>query len=106
MGKSRMSHIYDFEWDARKAFFNIKKHGVSFEQAAQVFLDPLSITIFDEAHSMSEERWITLGQNTNGDLLVVAHTYLQAESNCSLVRIISARIATKQERRFYSDNQI
>jgi uncharacterized DUF497 family protein len=101
-----MSHVFDFEWDARKALSNIKKHGVSFEQAAQVFLDPLSITLFDEAHSMNEERWLTLGQNTNGDLLVVAHTYLHAESNRSLVRIISARLATKQERRIYSDNQI
>ncbi|MEQ1545538.1 BrnT family toxin [Methyloglobulus sp.] len=101
-----MPHIYDFEWDARKAFSNMKKHGVSFEQAAQVFLDPLSITVFDEAHSMKEERWLTLGQNTNGDLLVVAHTYLQAESNRSLVRIISARLATKQERRIYSESPI
>ena len=99
-----MSPIYDFEWDARKAFSNIKKHGVSFEQAAQVFLDPLAATVFDEAHSMNEERWLTLGQNTNGDLLVVSHTYSQVEQNRALVRIISARLATKQERRVYSDN--
>jgi uncharacterized protein len=101
-----MLHIYDFEWDARKAFSNIKKHGISFEQAAQVFLDSLAVTVFDEAHSENEERWLTLGQNTNGDLLVVAHSYLQSEPSRSLIRIISARLATKQERRIYSDNQI
>jgi len=70
-----MSHIYDFEWDDRKALANIKKHGISFEQAAQIFLDPPAVTVFDEAHSDKEERWLTMGQNTNGDLLVVAHTY-------------------------------
>jgi uncharacterized protein len=99
-----MSYVYDFEWDAQKAFSNIKKHGISFEQVAQVFLDPLAVTVFDEAHSTNEERWLTLGQNANGDLLVVAHTFREAEPSRSLVRIISARMASKQECQVYSDN--
>lgn len=78
-----MSHVYDFDWDSRKALSNIKKHGISFEQAAQVFLDPLAITVFDETHSSNEERWITLGQNTNRDLLVVSHTFLQTDADRS-----------------------
>lgn len=97
-----MSHVYDFDWDSRKALSNIKKHGISFEQAAQVFLDPLAITVFDETHSSNEERWITLGQNTNRDLLVVSHAFLQTDADRSLIRIISARLATKQETRAYS----
>jgi uncharacterized protein len=98
-----MFHVYDFEWDSRKALSNIKKHGISFEQAALVFLDPLAITVFDETHSSNEERWMTLGLNTNGDLLVVSHTYLQTDEDSSLIRIISARLATKQESKAYSE---
>ncbi len=94
---------YDFEWEPQKAGANVKKHGVTFEQAASVFLDALSLTVFDAAHSQYEERWFTLGHTTTGMLLAVAHTY-QATSPASMrIRIISARPATKQERRFYAD---
>lgn len=94
---------YDFEWDGNKADSNLKKHSVTFEQAATVFLDALSVTVFDEAHSQYEERWFTLGYTTNGALLAVAHTYQSTSANSVRIRIISARPATKQEGRFYAD---
>lgn len=94
---------YDFEWDIHKATSNFKKHGVTFEQAASVFLDAFSLTVFDETHSQYEERWLTLGHTTDGLLLTVAHTYQATSSTTTRIRIISARSATKQERRFYTD---
>lgn len=94
---------YDCEWDAHKANANLKKHGVTFEQAASVFLDALSLTVFDATHSQYEERWFTLGHTSNGVLLAVAHTYQATSSTSTRIRIISARPATKQERRFYAD---
>lgn len=95
--------VYDFEWDANKVASNSKKHGVSFEQAATVFLDALALTVFDEAHSQAEERWFTLGNASNGVLLAVAHTFQATEATHARIRIISARVATKQEQRFYAD---
>lgn len=97
---------YDFEWDAHKADTNLKKHGVTFEQAASVFLDTLSLTVFDGAHSQHEERWFTLGHTVGGLLLAVAHTYQSTSSNSARIRIISAQPATKQERRFYADKPL
>ena len=94
---------YDFDWDAQKAVFNLKKHGVTFEQAASIFFDALSLTILDVAHSQLEERWFTLGYTTAGTLLAVAHTYQETGSNNIRIRIISARPATKQEQHFYAD---
>ena len=95
--------LYDFEWDLEKAISNFAKHGVTFEQAATVFLDPLAITVFDKAHSQIEERWFTVGQQVGGGLLVVVHTFQDQDSSIARVRIISARAATKQERRAYED---
>jgi uncharacterized DUF497 family protein len=95
---------YDFEWDAHKADSNLKKHGVTFEQATSVFLDALSLTVFDEAHSQYEERWFTLGHARDGALLAVSHTYQATSSTRARIRIISARSGTKQEKRFYADN--
>lgn len=94
---------YDFEWDGNKAESNLKKHGVTFEQAATVFLDALAVTVFDEAHSQYEERWFTLGHTAQGVLLAVAHTYQATSASRIRIRLISARPATKQERRFYAD---
>lgn len=94
---------YHFEWDAAKAIANVRKHGVTFEQAATVFLDPLALTVYDEAHSQNEERWFTLGHDANGALLAVAHTYQATETTSFRVRIVSAREATARERRFYED---
>lgn len=96
--------VYDFEWDAHKANSNLKKHSVTFEQAASVFMDSLALTVFDETHSQDEERWFTLGHAKDGALLAVAHTYQVTSSSGARIRIISARPATKQERIFYADD--
>ena len=84
----------NFEWDGRKAKANVAKHGVSFEEAATVFADPLSLTIPDPDHSQAEERFIILGKSHTGKLLVVVHT----ERGDNL-RIISARRASRRERK-------
>ena len=92
---------YEFEWDANKAASNLAKHGVDFAQAAEVFADPLALTVFDEVHSVNEERWFTLGTTRNGRLLAVAHTFVQMSATQATVRIISAREATRRERKDY-----
>ena len=95
--------VYDFQWDAIKAAINADKHGVTFDQAATVFLDPLALTVFDEAHSQDEERWWLLGHDASGTLLLVAHTHQATGPASASVRLISARPATKHERQFYED---
>ena len=92
---------YHFEWDASKAASNQRKHGISFELAATVFLDPLMVSIPDEEHGETEERWITMGKTENSKLLLVVHTYMEVSDNAANVRIISARPATKHEQRQY-----
>jgi len=72
---------YDFEWDPKKARENIRKHKISFERAATVFLDPSAASIFDEEHSREQERWITLGVDHNGVLLVVCHAHRAVEES-------------------------
>jgi uncharacterized DUF497 family protein len=94
---------YDFEWDAVKALANARKHGVTFDQAATVFLDALALTVFDAEHSQQEERWFTLGFDASGALLAVAHTFEATTPTRIRVRLISARPATKRERQFYED---
>lgn len=85
-----------FEWDAHKAKSNLAKHGVPFEEAATVFGDPLSLTIPDPAHSQTEARFIILGRSHQDRLLVVIHT--ERGDN---IRIISARPASRRERKDY-----
>jgi uncharacterized DUF497 family protein len=85
-------------WDARKAAANSKKHGVSFEEAATVFADPLSLTGADPDHSVGEHRWITFGESVRGRLLAVSHT-----DEGDIIRIISARVATRHEKRLYEE---
>lgn len=92
---------FHFDWDAAKAIGNIRKHDVAFEQAATVFLDPLALTVYDEAHSQDEERWFTLGHDASDALLAIAHTYQSAGTASFRVRIISARKATARERHYY-----
>lgn len=92
---------YSFDWDPNKAAVNHRKHGISFELAATVFIDRLAVTIHDMEHSEQEERWLTLGQSENGQLLVVAHTYQETSAEAAVIRIISARTATPNERRTY-----
>lgn len=94
---------FDFEWDPVKALANLAKHGVAFDQAATVFLDPLAITVYDRAHSDDEERWFTLGQTPTGTLLAVSHTYQSTEPTRTRVRLISARHATRRERTSYEN---
>lgn len=85
-----------FEWDPKKAASNLRKHGVSFLEAAQVFNDPLAIKLFDEEHIEQEERWVTIGQVRSQKLVVTVHTWQEDDENI-YVRIISARHATKNE---------
>lgn len=92
--------MVDFEWDAAKAAANLKKHRVSFQEAATVLEDPLSTTFPDEAHSTGERRFVTIGASARRRLLVVAHT----ERN-DTIRIISARPATRRERGFYEQGK-
>ena len=88
-------------WDPVKARRNRGKHGVTFALAATVLDDPLALSVPDEDHSATEERWLTLGQAGNGALLVVVHTYQEVRVDAAAVRIISARRAGKRERRQY-----
>lgn len=77
---------------------------MTFAQAATVILDPLALTVFDEAHSETEERWFTLGKIDDGRLLAVAHTYQTLdEANTARIRLISAREATRWERQQYEN---
>ncbi|MGB7987857.1 MAG: BrnT family toxin [Candidatus Methylophosphatis roskildensis] len=88
-----------FEWDPRKAEANLRKHGVSFEEAATALRDDLSLTGHDPDHSLEEDRLVTFGVSAEGRLLVVAHTERRGA-----VRIISARPATKSERKIYEED--
>lgn len=92
-----MSEI-EFEWDARKASSNRRKHGVSFDEAASAFYDEGGLLLDDPDHSEDEERFILLGLSSQIRVLVVVHAYRGADS---LIRIISARRATPSERDFY-----
>jgi uncharacterized protein len=85
-----------FEWNPDKAESNYKKHGVSFEEAATVFSDSLSVTFPDPDHSIGESRYVIIGVSRFGKLLMVAHT-----DRGDTIRIISARKATRPEWRFY-----
>jgi len=87
-----------FEWDPKKASQNVKKHGVSFEEAVTVFYDPLSATFDDPDHSIGEQRYITIGFSGRNRLLVVS--YLERGR---VLRIISARPATVRERKLHEE---
>jgi uncharacterized DUF497 family protein len=88
----------EFEWDADKAKTNLKKHGVSFEEASSVLGDPHALTIPDPLHSEEEDRFITLGESHRRRILVVVST-----DRGNKIRIISARVATRQERKKYEE---
>ncbi|MDP2807855.1 MAG: BrnT family toxin [bacterium] len=90
----------NFEWDEKKNISNIKKHGISFEEAAQVFGDREVISVPDDEHSHEEERWITIGQTMSQGLIVVVHTE-RIKGVHEYIRIISARKSTKRENREY-----
>jgi uncharacterized protein len=88
----------DFEWDPQKAAQNLKKHRVSFEEAASVFGDPLALTFNDPDHSFGERRSLTFGLSPDGRLLVVTHTGRRTK-----IRLITARLATRHERKIYEE---
>ena len=90
--------IFHFEWDENKNQINKKKHGISFEEAETVFYDENALIIDDPEHSIEEERFIILGLSSKANLLVVCHCCRESET---VIRIISARKATKTESRQY-----
>ena len=92
----------EFSWDPAKARSNKRKHGVSFEEAQTVFYDDNARLIYDPDHSQEEDRFILLGMSTTLRLLIVCHSYRKGES---LIRIISARRATKSEQHQYSGSK-
>lgn len=96
----------DFDWDPAKAASNAAKHGVTFEEAMTVFHDPLTRSIPDRDPGFGEERWVTLGETSTGNLLVVVHTWVDTDSDTSAVRIISARRPTASEARQYRENPL
>ena len=92
---------YNFEWDWRKAAQNKSKHKVSFEEASGVFRDPCALSLYDDEHSKDEDRWLTLGISSAGLLLVVSHSYIKTSKDGCVIRIISARRATRREQKQY-----
>ena len=91
---------YEFEWDPIKAATNLRDHGVSFEEASTVFADPLAMFMADPDHSVDEERFVLLGESTRRNLLVVAFAERPPRT-----RLISARRATRHERRQYEEGK-
>ena len=89
-----------FTWDPKKAEENLKKHGVDFREAATVFDDTLSTTFPDAGPSTGERRFLIIGMSALGRILVVSHT-----EAAKIIRIISARTATRRERKFYEEDE-
>lgn len=87
-----------FEWDQRKSYINLNKHGISFEEAKTVFYDDSAVLISDPDHSQDEDRFILLGLSSTSRILIVCHCYRGHEDR---IRIISARQATKRESQIY-----
>lgn len=93
-----------FTWDENKNKLNIKKHGISFEEASEVFSDPLHIAVLDQRFNYFDERWITIGKTLKHKVVVAANLYFDDEGE-EIIRIISARSATSTERRQYEGNK-
>ncbi len=92
-----------FEWDELKAAANLKKHQVSFDEARSVFFDEFGVQFFDEDHSSDEARFLMLGMSSGAKLLIVCHC---ERDQGVVIRIISARKATKRESAFYQGGHI
>jgi uncharacterized protein len=90
----------EFEWDPEKEAWNRRKHGISFHEAATVFEDALSWTFSDPDHSIGEYRWMTIGLSSRGNVIIVSHT-----DRSMRTRLISARLATRHERRYYEEGK-
>ncbi len=94
---------YDFNWDIKKAKNNVLKHEINFERATNIFRDPNALSIPDNEHSENEERWLTIGIDGNGILLIISHTFAEVSETVIKIRIISARKATRTERNQYEE---
>jgi uncharacterized DUF497 family protein len=94
--------MIQFEWDSAKAAANVRKHGISFEEAQSVFYDDFAVQFFDDEHSPDEERFLLLGMSTGARLLLVCHCERDAGNT---IRIISARKATRSESTFYGSEK-
>lgn len=92
--------LYRFEWDSHKAATNIRKHGVSFDEASTVFDDPLAAIFDDETHATTEARELIIGHSVAGRFLLVAFTERPGE----MLRLINARVVTRKERQDYENN--
>jgi uncharacterized DUF497 family protein len=90
--------MISFDWNAAKATANLKKHGVSFEEAQTVFYDDFAVQFYDEENSSNEERFLMLGMSSGARLLLVCHC---ERDGGGIIRIISARKATKHESSYY-----
>ncbi|MFK5976496.1 MAG: BrnT family toxin [Sulfurovum sp.] len=88
----------DFEWDNEKSKINIKKHGITFEEATSIFYDERAIEFYDDEHSEWEDRFLMLGLSDKLNLLIICHCYRESKGK---IRIISARKATKNESKYY-----
>jgi len=91
---------YEFEWDPTKAASNVRRHGVSFEEASTAFADPLGVLRSDPDHSISEQRYLLLAESSRRNLLVVSLVERPPRT-----RLISARKATANERRQYEESE-
>jgi uncharacterized DUF497 family protein len=94
--------MINFEWDSVKSIANIRKHGVSFEEAQSIFYDEFAVQFFDEEHSSEEARFLLLGMSTEARLLLVCHCERETGNS---IRLISARKATKRESVFYGNEK-
>jgi len=90
-----------FSWDARKAIINFEKHRVSFEEAGTIFADPEGLDWEDWAHSAHERRYKRLGMSTEGNILIAVYTVRRTKDGKETIRIISARRASRKERKAY-----
>ena len=93
-----------FDWDSQKARTNIRKHKVSFDEAKTIFLDPYLVTYPDKFHSDYEERYISIGYSAQNRVLLAVHTEYEKAENTVIIRIISSRKATPEERKNYEEN--
>ena len=90
--------MYHFDWDENKNIINMEKHGLSFEEASSVFFDDRAILFDDPVHSMEEDRFLLLGMSETAKVCIVCHCYRESDT---VIRIISARQATKKEEERY-----
>ena len=91
-------HMIKFEWDAAKAATNLKKHGISFDEAKSVFFDEFAVQFFDQENSVTEDRFLMLGMSNETNLLLICHC---ERDDGNSIRVISARKATKNESKNY-----